>query len=88
MMSSRFVSTGQGFLRRRPPTFRSFHRIHPSQVGSLSSRKATPHGGRFIFLLFPGTNWHVNQPNGGLLVYHDVPVHNFLEEDESSGGAR
>jgi hypothetical protein len=41
-----------------------------------------------IHNLFPGSNWRIKQPDGGLLVYHDVPLYNPLEEDHSMGGGR
>ncbi len=35
--------------------------------------------------MFPPDNQRLPQPDGGLLVYHEIPVHNALEEMLSSG---
>lgn len=35
--------------------------------------------------MFPPGNQRIEQPDGGLLVYHEVPVYNALEELISSG---
>ena len=38
--------------------------------------------------LFPPDNQQLTQPDGGLLVYHQIPVYNDLEQLTSPGGAR
>jgi hypothetical protein len=37
--------------------------------------------------MFPPGNQTIRQPNGGLLVYHEVPVYNALEESFSNHGS-
>ena len=37
--------------------------------------------------MFPPTNRRIPQPDGGLLVYHEVPVYNALEESFSNHGS-
>lgn len=69
-----------------PPAYFSQLPPDPSITGRLALVSAGITTWREIHLLFPGTNWRIRQPDGGLLVYHDVPVHNFLEEDQSGGG--
>lgn len=71
-----------------PPAYFSQLRPDPSITGRLALVQRGDTTWTQIRLLFPGANWRIKQPNGGLLVYHDVPLHNFLEEDESSGGGR
>ena len=37
--------------------------------------------------MFPPGNQRIRQPNGGLLVYHEIPIYNPLEEMVSTSGA-
>jgi hypothetical protein len=37
--------------------------------------------------IFPPGNRVTRQPDGGLLVYHEIPVYNALEETFSNHGA-
>jgi hypothetical protein len=36
--------------------------------------------------MFPPRNRRIPQPDGGLLVYHEIPVYNALEDFMSSDG--
>jgi hypothetical protein len=38
--------------------------------------------------IFGHPNWPIKQPDGGLLVYHEISIYNPLEQDVSSGGSR